>query len=65
MVGFVLKEWGLGVGVCLFCFVGKWSSLLHIFRCIGPFWATSTLQRQVGEFLGSWGVQLSGGHGVI
>ena len=54
-----------GRGVCLFCFVDKWSSLLRTFGCIGPFLATSILQRRVGGFLGNQGVPLSGDRGVI
>ena len=47
MVGSVPRGWGSGValwGVCLFCFVGKWNSLLCISGYIGPFWATNILQ---------------------
>ena len=68
MEGCVPTEWGLGGvlwGGCLFCFVGRWSILLHIFGYIGPCQATSILLRQVGKFLGIQGVRQLGDHGVI
>ena len=68
MEGFVLMGLGLGVVLwdgCLIFFAGRWSSLLHISRCTGPYQATNTLLRHVGEFSGIWGVQWLGGHDVI